>query len=313
MGLMERRDMEDNEPLSRRRDRLQGRPQQIQRAITTIPFRGARSPVEDEETLAQRVRRMKEEGGPSNNLPKARPVSGDFASEMMSQFGGDLLDAKDKGKEISTQPSPEEDNEDEETLGQRRKRLQIEKEAQEKEAVLSKRHSLANLLQAHPSAGASHINSYSKPPTGLLGLQEKAAAQHASSMPNNLDQLRPKAFVVGPVNGNRTGGGIPNSTPQPQHQHQHKIPSNFNTMYNYNQMFPQPSVGYGFGNGQMMPQYTNPYSMPYPNGMQMGYTMPNMAMQNQNAMQMSMMGADFQPLNLAQADMVERWRQSVMH
>ncbi|TVY69031.1 hypothetical protein LSUE1_G008488, partial [Lachnellula suecica] len=98
LGLMERRDMEDNEPLSRRRDRLQGRPPGSGRATTMMNHPA--DPEEEGETLGQRLRRLKEQGGTVTGLPAlARPVSGDFASEMMSQFGGDMLDGKGKGKE----------------------------------------------------------------------------------------------------------------------------------------------------------------------------------------------------------------------
>lgn len=313
MGLMERRDMEDNEPLSKRRDRLLGRPTQAPRASTMVNLSGPVLPEDEEETLAQRVRRLKGEQEPENNLPKARPVSGAFSAELLSQFG----DLKDK--EMPTSPGLGED----ETLGQRRKRLQAEKEAKEKEGgvstdvpeerpILNKRRSMADILQAHPTAGAStRLTSYSKPATGLLGLQEKANAQRASTMLNIDREHRqgPKAFAGRhvAVQNNPLNGAVQNQLfPQ-----QRNMPGNFNT---YNpQVFPQPSMGYNFGNPMIQPQYANPYAMPYPNGMQMSYKMPNMAMQAPNQMGMGMMGADFQQLNPGQKDMVERWRQSVMH
>ncbi|PQE03229.1 5-methylthioadenosine s-adenosylhomocysteine protein [Rutstroemia sp. NJR-2017a BBW] len=152
------------------------------------------------ETLAQRIKRLKEQGGTGTGLPAARPVSGDFASEMMSQFGGELLkDDKGKGKEIETAPA----NEEEETLGQRRKRLQAEREAREKEVgaggealqeglVVNKRRSMADILSAHPAAGAGRAASFTKltnrPATGLLGLHEKQSQQRASTMTNFVTQ-----------------------------------------------------------------------------------------------------------------------------
>jgi len=314
MGLMERRDMEDNEPLSKRRDRLLGRPTQAPRASTMMNLSAPVAPDDEEETLAQRVRRLKGEQEPENLLPKARPVSGAFSVELLGQFG-DL-----KEKEVSTSPGVEEEDE---TLGQRRKRLQAEKEAREKQVgvaidateerpTLSKRRSMADILQAHPTAGAStRLTSYSKPATGLLGLQEKANAQRASTMLNIDREHRqgPKAFAGRhmAMQNNPLGGGVQN-----QHvSQQQNMPSNFN-MYNQH-VFPQPSMGYSFGNPMIQPQYANPYAMPYPNGMQMSYKMPNMAVQAPNQMGMGMMGADFQSLNPGQKDMVERWRQSVMH
>jgi len=328
MGLMERRDMEDNEPLSRRRDRLQGRPPPMNRASTMINMSSGVTPEEEGETLAERVRRLKGEGRSSTGLPSARPVSGDFASEMMSQFGGDLLgpkaDVKGKGKEVSTSPGPEE----EETLGQRRKRLQAEKEARAIEVGaggdaperpgLQKRRSMADILQAHPAAGGNRVPSYTKPPAGLLGLHDKVSAQRASTM-LNLDSSRlPGAqsyaggFKAGMYNDGQ-GGIIPPPKPQPQ-----RSTSNFN-LYNTAQFqqFPQPSLGYGFQNGmgnQMMMPFANPYAMAYPNamnGVPMSYTMPNM--QAMGAGAGLGLGLGNQPLNQGQIDMVERWRQSVMH
>ena len=125
LGLMERREIEDNEPLSRRRDRLQGRPPQMNRASTMMNLNTPAEDGEEGESLAQRVERLKDSGRAMTGLPLTRPVSGDFKSEMMSQFGD--LDEKGKGKEVTT-PTPEVP-EEEETLGQRRKRLQAEKEA----------------------------------------------------------------------------------------------------------------------------------------------------------------------------------------
>lgn len=323
MGLMERRDMEDNEPLSQRRNRLQGRPL-APRAATMMNLSGPDPTEEEGETLAERVGRLKE-GGNEGGLPATRPVSGDFASEMMSQFGGDVLNPKDKGKgrEISSSPPPEE----EETLGQRRKRLQAEREARAKEVGtlgeapqrpgMKTRRSMADLLQAHPSAGADRAINYQKPVGGLLGMHEKNNARRSSTMLNlsspNLSgaqaQRAPSSgFKAGQFNDGK--GGI---VPPPQQQ---QIPFN---MYGGNALFPQPSLGNinGFNqngfNSQMMMPFANPYAMPMgmgynPNAMSipmpMGYN-PNLAMGMQ-------MGQGMQPLNQGQLDMVERWRQSVM-
>ena len=83
---------------------------QAQDDATMMNLSGPVPDEEDEETLQERVRRLKE-GGNEHGLPTARPISGDFASEMMSQFGGDVLNPKNKGKgkEISTSPPPEEE------------------------------------------------------------------------------------------------------------------------------------------------------------------------------------------------------------
>ncbi|KAG0653075.1 hypothetical protein D0Z07_0740 [Hyphodiscus hymeniophilus] len=303
MGLMERRDMEDNEPLSRRRDRLQGRPPAMMPRASTMMNLHTNAPEVEGETLAQRVLRLKGEESPGIGLPATRPVSGDFASEMMSQFGGDLVEPKGKGKEIPA--AAEED----ETLGQRRKRLQAEREAravevgnndeaQERPKMQSRR-SMADLLSAHPAAGASRVPSYSKGPSnnGLLGLHEREKLQRASTMFNlDASQLPTRQANAGMYDGH--GGILP---PQSQMQRQ--------SSYN---LFPQPNLGMGynaFGNQMMMP-FVNPYTMggmPM-NGMNgMGYVQNPMAAMNMNMMQMAA-----EPLNQGQSDMVERWRQSVM-
>lgn len=316
MGLMERRDMEDNEPLSQRRNRLQGRPLGG-RAATMINLSGPAPDEEEGETLQERIRRLKESGN-EHGLPTARPISGDFASEMMSQFGGDALNAKDKGKgkEIATSPPPEE----EETLGQRRKRLQAEREARAQEVgvlgeaqpqrpEMKTRRSMADILQAHPSAGADRVANYQKPATGLLGMHEKNTARRSSTMlnlssPNLLGSQAQRApsggFKSGQFNDGQ-GGIVP---PRPPQQAQYN-------MYGGNGLFPQPSIGNfngfnpnGFNNQMMMP-FANPYAMQ----MGMGYS-PNTMPMN---MAMGMpMGQGMAPLNQNQLDMVERWRQSVM-
>lgn len=349
MGLMERRDMEDNEPLSQRRNRLQGRPPAAPRASTMMNISGFVPPEEEGETLAQRLRRIKEAGGTvtglpaDSGLPAARPVSGDFAAEMMSQFGGDLLNPKDKGKGKEVEMPTEE----EETLGQRRKRLQAEKEARAKEVGtgagvpqgdlpvqrpdFKQRRSMADILQAHPSAGAEKSVSYQKPVGGLLGLHEKQSAKRSSTLLNfDTANIPSPAQAQRAISGEKAGGFkagmyndgqggiIPSAAPAVQPPHA----QGFN-MYNSNSIpFAQPSLGtfpaYNAGNtysNQMMMPFATPYAMgigytPNPMQMQMNY-MP--AMQNHLSMNMGLpMGHPAQPLNQGQIDMVERWRQSVM-
>ncbi|KAL8674390.1 MAG: hypothetical protein Q9168_001182 [Polycauliona sp. 1 TL-2023] len=178
LGLIARRDMEDNEPLSHRRARLRGEPP-VRRTpsphrndtMYTLDRPGLQNnslqpivPVDDDEdegeTLAQRIKRLKATKIPNN---EKRNVSDDFASEIMSQFGG--LDTQEKP------PPTEIDNEpQEETLAQRRARLQAEKSRNvsgESNGVarpnVNKRRSMADLLQAHPTAGAgSRVSSHNE-------------------------------------------------------------------------------------------------------------------------------------------------------
>ena len=171
LGLIARREVEDNEPLSRRRARLRGEdlmpridPDKRNSMYTLdLPnFSDEKSPPEQEdETLAQRIRRLKA----TNISTQPRPVSGDFASEVLSQFGGlspaeQPLKDEASGPHIANKtPGPDE------TLGQRRKRLQ--REANKSRNVsgesngsaarpaMTTRHSMATILSAHPAAGAS--------------------------------------------------------------------------------------------------------------------------------------------------------------
>ncbi|KAH7627216.1 hypothetical protein B0T09DRAFT_40994 [Sordaria sp. MPI-SDFR-AT-0083] len=178
LGLMERRELEENEPLSQRRNRLRGSESQPHMSLNqmqkrmshmtltplggpnalgnrsqsrlTLPLqRGSAngsgpvsvaggleaegSDAEGEgETLAARKARLAAE----NPLPRTRPVSAGFSSELLSELGFDgneenrpTSSSKDSKGKAPASDVPEE----EETLGQRRKRLQAEREARERE------------------------------------------------------------------------------------------------------------------------------------------------------------------------------------
>jgi hypothetical protein len=146
LGLIEKREMEDNEPLSRRRNRLLGVQPNRNTMAPSIQMNAAAQDAaadassEDEgETLAQRVRRLRDK----KNLDAAigtdeRPVSTAFTTEMLGQFGMEDPELKNlpvaapqtDGK-ASPAPVPPsrmqtETPDEEETLGQRRARLQRE-------------------------------------------------------------------------------------------------------------------------------------------------------------------------------------------
>ena len=132
LGLIEQRDLEESEPLSRRRNRLRGvspnkRDPSPGKRVTGMPIKEEAPPVQppepenaddEDEPLADRLRRLKnrETLNAAIGDNAQRPLSSNFASEIMSQFGG-LEDRKDQ---------PPGTDEEEETLGQRRKRLQAE-------------------------------------------------------------------------------------------------------------------------------------------------------------------------------------------
>ena len=175
LGLIAQRQREDNEPLSYRRARLRGensslRNQSIVQQDSIYPHQLNRDAEPDEdddhpgETLGQRIRRIK-----ATQIPtQPRPVSSDFASEVMSQLGGLPPDEQPQQAEskVVEQTLPKSPIVEEETLGQRRKRLQAEASAKfrnisgesndtQADLPVPKRRSMAELLQAHPTVSAS--------------------------------------------------------------------------------------------------------------------------------------------------------------
>lgn len=191
LGLIAQRELEDSEPLSRRRNRLRGGdprrdPSPSKRAqapvlgpepsptLPLLPGQSATPVNEDgeEETLAQRKLRLKNREALDAAISDvhARPVSGEFASEMLNQFGVSKENEEPKFGEAAGE-------EEEETLGQRRARLQAEALARGEQPAangnilsstnatrppLKSSHSLADLLSAHPinpnSASARKIS-----------------------------------------------------------------------------------------------------------------------------------------------------------
>jgi hypothetical protein len=182
MGLMEKRDMEDNEPLSRRRARLRGEPLPSH-AATSIRqdnrsvFYSLGNPndskieVADEEdehegeTLAQRKARLAAE-----KAEKAADVGADFAHEVASQLG--LPEAEAQAEEVVPIPSKTPEGDLEETLAQRKKRLQQERPPNNRQASGQSRHSMADILQAHPAAGAGRGAMGARP--GFYASQQNA-------------------------------------------------------------------------------------------------------------------------------------------
>ena len=176
VGLIQRRDIDDNEPLSQRRARLRGdgpAPQQNtspgkRATMYTLEIPGlpatdnqVEKSAEEGETLAQRIKRLK---GQTDS--QARPISGDFANEVLSHFGG-LLEPSNQ--DPSKHPSKAADAE-EETLAQRRKRLQAERKAETIQASSSagppaaarppvlQRRSTTDLLQVPPGLGQRAVS-----------------------------------------------------------------------------------------------------------------------------------------------------------
>ncbi|KAF1833732.1 hypothetical protein BDW02DRAFT_369852 [Decorospora gaudefroyi] len=143
MGLLEQRELEDSEPLSSRRNRLRGvdpnqrRTQhlgasssQLNLAMPAITTPDPESDEEEGETLAGRMRRLKEKQQRETALGddvRKSTVSGDFAAEMMLKFGAPSDQSKPNDNSLpGPSPGAHDDDDEEETLGQRRARLQAE-------------------------------------------------------------------------------------------------------------------------------------------------------------------------------------------
>lgn len=348
LGLMERREMEDNEPLSRRRERLHGRegaplPMSLDvmqkrmshmlltpssnglmamrsQSRLTLPLPQAASsragsvvgaeegtePEVEGETLAARKARLAAE----NPLPRARPVSGMFSAELLSQFGADdETDAASKGKgahsrDVSADIGKKNVPEEEETLGQRRRRLQAEREARELEmgagggiapvramtllgpnpipsALPSRPVSMAGVLGAHPlDSPLSNMN-----PIEQERLRKEAEAirfqqQHELKMAALRAQM-PQTMTT-PSYGARTGG---------------YMDGRFNNGFGGNVIAGGMSLGYNGSNISLLQQQRPTTMAGYSTG---GY--PDAGYP----------GFGMQPTP-GQADMVERWRQGVLN
>ncbi|KAF2841921.1 hypothetical protein M501DRAFT_1013304 [Patellaria atrata CBS 101060] len=208
IGLIERRELEDNEPLSRRRNRLFGNPinrqpspakhsplspppDQSTNPLPSPELKQQEESEDEEETLAQRLRRLKtrEQLDGAIKDVQTRPVSGDFATEMMGRLGV----SNQSQSQISTPPlvSRTPPNEEEETLGQRRIRLRAEASGgggtpglltPGGRPPLNVSRSMADLLAANPVGNAARKVSEEMlvanlTPGSLLQRNEKAQAR----------------------------------------------------------------------------------------------------------------------------------------
>jgi hypothetical protein len=188
IGLMERRDIEDNEPLSRRRARIRGEPfrphglastvQNDTSSLRTLEKPGLEEEVADEqegETLAQRLKRLKAQKESSLH------IATDFAAEVSNQLG------------LKMEPAvaPSETPDAEETLGQRRKRLQQEALSKKQDVGGGNSQKLSNPVKLEPIAPNLRQNDR------MLGSQ--AIMPHLGTQDENipLSQLRNKLAVQG--------------------------------------------------------------------------------------------------------------------
>ncbi|KAF2849936.1 hypothetical protein T440DRAFT_508419 [Plenodomus tracheiphilus IPT5] len=170
-GLMAQKELEDNEPLSRRRNRLRGIDPDRARGISpnkratqygstsqsnlAVPTTGTPDPDDEVEgeTLLERKQRLKEKqlltAALGDDIRKST-VSGDFAAEMFSKLG-----VSDNDDNLKATPDAVPGADEEETLGQRRARLQAEAAARGDTAPTSRpalrsTSSLADILSQNP-------------------------------------------------------------------------------------------------------------------------------------------------------------------
>ncbi|KAB5585255.1 hypothetical protein GE09DRAFT_1166164 [Coniochaeta sp. 2T2.1] len=376
LGLMERRELEENEPLSRRRDRIQGRAPRETLNLETMHKRmtqlslvhggaaglksqsrlalplhspaaygsGAsirsapapESPADPEEvegeTLAQRRQRL--QGGDGALLPTARPVSGAFSLELLEQFG--------EPSPSTSQPpqasplTPINDQQGEETLGQRRRRLQAEREARKREMTtqqqpnrLSRRMSMADILTAHPLEPAQGVidpREQERLRQQAIALQKRQAydaklAAIRNSMPQQLPQPSVGAFhggyMGGQFNDGLAGGlGTPGRSlayGRPTVQRGSTMPVGYGGMdsvYPQQQQqmpmqMPQQGYGYGYAPARTMTGVDGPYG---DGGMRQSSYHPHGPGYGGGAAVAAgvPMAPPVQPV-----DMVEQWRRSI--
>jgi hypothetical protein len=315
IGLVEKRELEDNEPLSSRRSRILGLPvpplatasSQRARSLFGLEVPGSTGPPgvdrdEDGETLAHRRERLKANGAPSIGLGDRRQSS-TFADEVLSQFGG--LGEK-HGREAERTDSPAE-----ETLGQRKKRLQAEAVArltggtQASKPTMKTRHSMADGLQAPFGASAPQY------PYGM------------AAMPNRLSSFGqlPQTPAMNGYGLMPMNQGFPNTA----YGAQYGFNSPPAAMYKSQGLGPQGHNGSsaaGPGMGVRVPQQrTMSYAGPI-----MGFNNPSLGagFLRQNPYLMGgnatvsregvmMMDEGGPPLDPRQRDLIDNWRRSVMH
>ncbi|KAL2866544.1 uncharacterized protein BJX67DRAFT_130168 [Aspergillus lucknowensis] len=169
VGLMEKREMEETEPLSRRRARLRGEPlpQPPEQRPVTMYSHAAQGPLDqaqeddsgdEEETLAQRSRRLKDH---QRSISKADT---DFTTEIMAEF--------DNLKDDGTKDNQDEPSQEDETLAQRRARLKKEADAKRNSGLKIPRYrrSMADVLSARTpeTAGQQSLHQEDPNPGGLV-------------------------------------------------------------------------------------------------------------------------------------------------
>ncbi|OKL59864.1 hypothetical protein UA08_04685 [Talaromyces atroroseus] len=227
LGLMERREMEESEPLSKRRARLRGEAVPSNKRSSTMTQLQSLAAAEPDsgdegETLGQRLRRLKQE-----KRDKSKSiVSAEFENEIMAELGK-LHEAAEPVVETPGPQKPLEKapvNEEEETLGQRRKRLQAEAQAQMSHGTRNVRasKSMADILQAYPShnpgfpaSGYSHDRQMSLNPGSIHTHRLSTGHSVRPSMSVHAGLAQAPGYPTMQYNPSYIPGGVNVYTPHP--------------------------------------------------------------------------------------------------
>jgi hypothetical protein len=191
VGLMERRELEENEPLSTRRARLRGEPALEKHPVTVyeteIPQNEAAQPEADSddegETLAERMRRLRGQN----------PADSDFASELLAE-----IDTRTGVTPKEPEPAPAADALENETLAQRRARLQKQNGPPGGNAKnLHMRRSMATLPQNCSTQHIARQSSHDVLPSGNVMPGQYAHRMSMQSLPLNPGYQAPMGNQMG--------------------------------------------------------------------------------------------------------------------
>lgn len=313
LGLMEKKELEENEPLSHRRARLRGEPLQVpapsQSPGTSRYGEETGKPMldlpslhepddqdQEEETLAQRRQRMKER--------REHGMSGEFARQVSSELGLKVEENVSSPLPRSVSKTPE----IEETLGQRRKRLQAEALQNGVRPALRTKRSLADVLHANP---IGYVNSdEGKMAQSAMQSQQQAMKREAAL---RATQEASRMYAQGPQNvfGNGHQAGLLQT--QPLSNIYQQPPADM--MSPYVPGINGPSTLHGVYAGQ--PGFGYPVApMPMNSTLAMTnmhmnypYQYPPLQSYGQSAIDLTGMGP---PLDSKQRARIEGWRQGVM-
>ncbi|CEO60078.1 hypothetical protein PMG11_04721 [Penicillium brasilianum] len=186
LGLMERRQLEENEPLSTRRARLRGEPVPEKHTVTvheTEILQPDADSGDEGETLAERMKRLRGQD----------PADSEFASELLAE-----IDTRTGVAPKQPEPAPAADALENETLAQRRSRLQKENGPPRGNAKnLHMRRSMAALPQTRPAQHITRQSSHDVLPYGNAMSGQYANRMSMLSLPLNPGQQASMAYPMG--------------------------------------------------------------------------------------------------------------------